>query len=486
MSTITSPSIPESPHRNGVDADLPHTNCNEVELARWQSTKRFYYRELIRLLRNHIPEGARVLQVGCGMGDLLAGVEPGYGLGIEHNESVVQGARERYPDLTFTLGQPESFELDSAPFDFVIIGDAISQMHDVQACLERVRKYCKPSTRVLICNVQGCWEPVLRMLGALRLRRKTTNQNWLSTTDVMNLLRLADFEVVAQNPEMILPVYVPGLTELCNRFFAHVWPTQHLSLMHVLVARPTSPPKGTDDLTCSVIIPTLNEKGNIEAAVRRTPKMGKHTELIFVEGGSTDGTEQEILRVMKAYSERDIKLVYQGTERGKGVAVRKGFAEASGDVLMILDSDLTVVPEDLPKFFNCIVQGKGEFVNGTRLVYPMEKQAMRTLNKIGNWFFSVLFSWLLRQRFRDTLCGTKVLLKSQYEVIAKNRSYFGKFDPFGDFDLIFGASKANLKIIEIPVRYRARTYGDTEIQRFRHGLLLLKMSLLAFWKLRLR
>jgi glycosyltransferase involved in cell wall biosynthesis len=180
-----------------------------------------------------------------------------------------------------------------------------------------------------------------------------------------------------------------------------------------------------------------------------------------------------------------ITLLHQGDGIGKGDAVRKGFAAATGDVLMILDADLTVPPEDLPKFFEALTSGKGEFINGTRLVYPMERQAMRTLNHLGNKFFSLAFTWLLEQRFRDTLCGTKVLFRRDYERIAANRHYFGDFDPFGDFDLIFGASRLNLRIVEVPVRYRERTYGVTNISRFRHGWLLLRMCLVAFRKLKL-
>ena len=114
----------------------------------------------------------------------------------------------------------------------------------------------------------------------------------------------------------------------------------------------------------------------------------------------------------------------------------------------------------------------------------MEEKAMRFLNLLGNKFFSLMFSWLLDQRFKDTLCGTKVLFKSDYEQLKKGRKFFGEFDPFGDFDLIFGASKLNLKLVEIPIRYKERTYGMTNIRRFRHGLLLFKMCFFAFKKIK--
>ena len=304
--------------------------------------------------------------------------------------------------------------------------------------------------------------------------------------DVTNLLELADFEVIRQSAEMLAPKYVPLLSTFLNRFLCRFWPMTHLPLVTLFVARPRMAPPQGRDLSCSVIVPTHNERGNIAAVIDRTPQLGSGTEIVFVDGGSTDGTAKEIERQMTRRPDRRICVIDQGDGRGKGDAVRKGFAAATGEVLMILDADLTVPPEDLPKFFEVIAAGRGEFINGTRLVYPLEEKAMRFLNKCGNKFFSVAFSWLLNQRFRDTLCGTKVLLRSSYERIARGRAYFGDFDPFGDFDLIFGAARANLKILEIPVRYAARTYGDTSISRFRDGWLLLKMTWVAFRKLKLR
>jgi glycosyltransferase involved in cell wall biosynthesis len=202
--------------------------------------------------------------------------------------------------------------------------------------------------------------------------------------------------------------------------------------------------------------------------------MGRGTELIFVEGHSRDDTYAAIEREMAAYPERRCRLFKQ-TGVGKGDAVRLGFSQASGDILMILDADLTVPPEDLPRFYEILRSGKGEFANGVRLVYPMEEQAMRFLNLVGNKFFGLAFSWLLGQTIRDSLCGTKVLWKADYDRIAANRAYFGDFDPFGDFDLLFGAAKHNLKIVDVPIRYRQRTYGTTNIHRWKHGWLLLRM-----------
>ena len=277
--------------------------------------------------------------------------------------------------------------------------------------------------------------------------------------------------------EILFPAPVPGLRQLADRYLVKLWPIRYLALTNFVLARPAPRPSVTQPRV-SVIVPARNEAGNIPAILRRVPQMGAGTELVLVEGHSRDRTYEVIGEEIAAHPELDCK-VYRQEGSGKGEAVRLGFAKATGDVLMILDADLTVRPEDLPRFLEALTSGYGEFVNGVRLVYPMEDEAMRFFNFLGNKFFSLAFSWLLGQPIKDTLCGTKVLRRSAYERIASKRSYFGDFDPFGDFDLIFGAAKLGLKIVDLPVRYQARTYGETNIQRWRHGLLLLRMVAFA-------
>jgi glycosyltransferase involved in cell wall biosynthesis len=309
------------------------------------------------------------------------------------------------------------------------------------------------------------------------------HQNWLSIEDINNLLFLTKYQVVKNDWRMLLPKRIPFLSNFINRYIAPLPLIRRLCLCEYIVARPLYLEK-KENYSTTVLVPCKNEKGNIENAVKRLPPFGSHQEIIFVDGHSKDGTPDEIKRVIDAYPDKDIKFFFQdGT--GKGDAVRKGFSEANGDILMILDADLTVPPEELPKFFRALAEDHGEFINGCRLVYPMENQAMRLLNYFGNKFFGLVFTWLLNQRIKDTLCGTKVLSRFSYEQIAANRSYFGEFDPFGDFDLLFGASKLNLAIVEVPIRYRAREYGETQIHRFSHGFLLIKMCLFAAKKLKM-
>jgi glycosyltransferase involved in cell wall biosynthesis len=323
------------------------------------------------------------------------------------------------------------------------------------------------------------WEQPLAIAQWLGLGKPELYQNWLTVQDVVGLLELADFEVIRHWEEILWPLPTPLLATLANRYLVKLCPFKLFALTNFIVAklRPQRLPQGQEQLV-SVIIPARNEAGNIPAIFERIPKLGRETELVFIEGHSTDDTYAAIAKAIADHPERRCQL-FQQAGSGKGDAVRLGFAHANGDVLMILDADLTVPPEDLPRFYEVLRSGKGEFVNGVRLIYPMEKEAMRFFNLVGNKFFSLAFSWMLGQPIKDTLCGTKALWRSDYERIRANRSYFGDFDPFGDFDLLFGAAKLNLKIVEIPVRYRERTYGATNIQRWKHGWLLLKMVLFA-------
>lgn len=367
--------------------------------------------------------------------------------------------------------------------DFVLLNGNLHFERDVQSYLVALRERLTRQTRVVVIYYSALWRPFLLLATRLGWRKKTPEVNWLAPGDVENFLRLSDLEIVRHEPKVLLPVYVPLLSGMVNRYLAPLPLLRSFCLVNVVVARPVPAPL-LPPPSVSVIVPARNEAGNIAEIVRRLPTMGPDDELIFIEGGSRDDTWQTIQEVHEAQSGPTRILIGQQDGKGKGDAVRKGFGLASKDILMILDADITVPPEDLPKFYRAIVDGKGEFINGSRLVYPMEKRAMRFLNMIGNKFFAAAFSFVLGQRFKDTLCGTKVITRENYLRLAANRGYFGEFDPFGDFDLIFGAARMGLKIVEVPIVYRERTYGETNISRWRHGALLIAM--LAFAARRLK
>jgi hypothetical protein len=359
----------------------------------------------------------------------------------------------------------------------------LNDLWDVQRTLQQVALVTRPSTRLIINSYSRVWELPRRIAESVGIARRMLPQNWLTADDVINLLYLADFEVIRSSTEMLCPIRVPLAGAFLNRYVGRLWPFSSFGIANLLIARPRPQPTLVRDPVVSVIVPARNEAGNIPNIFDRVPEMGAGTELIFVEGNSTDDTYAAVENEIARRPVQRAKLFKQ-PGKGKGDAVRVGFREASGDLLMILDADLTVPPEDLPRFYEAWRSGKAEFVNGVRLVYPMEEKAMRFFNFLGNKFFSLAFSWLLNQSIKDTLCGTKVLSKRDYEMIAANRAYFGEIDPFGDFDLIFGAARYNLKIVDLPVRYAERTYGETNIQRWSHGWLLLRMIRLAMRRLK--
>jgi len=439
---------------------------------------RFYRQLLARYYRNLIPTDASVLEIGCGSGHLLERLPNRDVVGLDISAKRIVAARLRVPRGQFHVMAGENLKLDRK-FDVVVLSETLNFAADVQKILENVHAVSHPRTRLVLNFHSGLWRPLLGLATSLGLRAEHPPCNWLSSTDMRNMLGLAGWDVVKQQGRLLMTGPCLGVEKLVNRFIAPF--LSQLALTVFQVARPVLTP--LQGKTVSVAIPARNEAGNIEAAVRRIPRLGKRTEIIFIEGNSTDHTWAEMERVRRAYPDLDIKVMRQ-SGRGKGNAVREAFDAARGEILMILDADLTMPPEELTKFYDVLVSGRADFANGVRLVYPMEGKAMRFCNFVANKFFGVAFSWALGQPIKDTLCGTKVLFKEDYDRIAANRAHFGDFDPFGDFDLLFGANHLHLKIADIPIRYRDRTYGETNIQRWSHGLLLLRMLSLAVMKIK--
>ena len=441
---------------------------------------RSYRRLLAHYYNLLIPTDASVLEIGCGDGELLVHLHAARKSGVDLSAHQLARARARLPESTFHQQAGESLCLPGQTFDYIIVSETLNFAADAQRLLERIHSVSTPQTRLLVNCHNNLWHPLFQAATWLGLQSRQPRSSWLSRHDVSGLLALAGWEPVKWQARLLWPLRTPLLAPLLNRWIAPLAPWACCAIF--TIARP-NPTPAEKPLGVSVLVPARNEAGNIEAAVQRTPQMGAWTELIFVEGNSTDHTWAEIQRVKAAHPDRRIKILQQ-PGKGKGDAVRAGYAVAEGDILMILDADLTMPPEELPKFYHAIASGRAEFANGCRLVYPMEKQAMQFANMIANHCFGHLFSWILGQRVKDTLCGTKVLRREHYLKIAANRAYFGDFDPFGDFDLLFGADKLNLKIVDIPIRYRDRTYGTTNISRWRHGVLLLRIVLFAARKLR--
>jgi len=442
-----------------------------------------YKRTLWQLLGTIVPRGSSVLQIGCGTGDVLASLAPREGVGIEPSPALAAEARTRHPDLKIVEDSIESFSTDRR-FDYIVLSDVLIDCYDVDEMLKCVHASADEGTRIIVTQYSQLWRPVLKALRLLGLARPRFGSTWFSPADLRSALHRCGFEVVSESPEILLPIPIPLLTMIANRFLARLPILRIFCLHHAIVGRKI-PRQSHERPSVTVLVPARNESGNVPRLMSEIPQMGSFTEVLFVEGNSTDDTWEVLQKAVAERADPMVRLIKQ-PGRGKGDAVRAGFAEARGDILMILDADLTVPAEMLPRFYDAVASGSAEFANGTRLVYRMDDRAMQFLNLLANHFFAHAFTYVIGQPVRDTLCGTKVLRRTTYERIAANRSYFGDFDPFGDFDLLFGAARLYAKIADVPIRYRERVYGETNIQRFRHGLLLFRMLGIGALKLKFR
>ena len=456
--------------------------------VKYRQTKHYYWDSITEYCNFFVQPDSSVLEIGCGTGELIAQINGNYKTGIDFSETMIDEAKRQFPAIEFVCMPAEEIKLEKK-YDVIILSNLVGYLLDIQHVFEELKKVCHEETKIIITYYNIFWEPLIKFAEFIGIKKNGPKQSWLSTKDLANLLYLSGFETYKQNSSMIFPFYVPLLSGFLNKFISRLPVFNWFALNQYTFAQPVlniDDKESNKKYSTTVLIPARNESGNIENAILRLPDFGKHIEIIFVEGNSTDDTWEKIQEIQAKYkSTHDIKIIQQ-PGKGKGDAVRAGYAIATGDILMILDADLTVPPEQLPKFYNAIAQNKGGFINGTRLIYPMEKNAMRFLNTLGNKFFSLAFSWLLEQPVKDTLCGTKVMFRKDYLKLVANRHYFGNFDPFGDFDLLFGAFKLNLKIIDMPIRYQERVYGDTNISRFKHGLLLLKMWWFALFKIKFK
>ena len=447
--------------------------------------QRGFHAQIFQKLGHHIRPGARVLEWGCGRGGLLKALQPSRGLGIDLSSKMVEQAKTQNASDTieFREGDLHCDRVDEE-FDAIVLDYLSGYLGDIQQCLENVRASCHPRTRVYITSLNNLWKPFFWLGQKMGFVLKQPPSNWLTTDDLVNLLELSDFEVVKKSSEQLCPFNIPLVSTFFNRFVSRLPFFRHMGVSLFIVARPVMKPRIQSEFSCSVILPARNESGHIKPALDRIPQLGHKTELIIVEGNSTDDTWDVIEKEVAAY-EGPLEVSYMKQPgKGKWDAVFAGFAKARGDVIVIQDGDLTAPPEDLPKFYDAVASGRAEFANGSRLVYPMESEAMRPLNFCGNKFFALALSFVIDRPIKDSLCGTKMMLREDYVRLLKRIEEFGEFDPYGDFNLIFGSSLLDLEIRDVPVRYRDRAYGDTNISRFSGAALLLRMTWFGLRKLR--
>lgn len=431
------------------------------------SRHRVYYDDRVRWLRAIVPAHASVIDLGCGIGSVLSRLPNQEKVGVDLSPAMIDIARQR--DVTSTYVTDNVEELTArGTYDYVLLLDTIHYLSDVGSALRSIRnQLCHERTRIVITHYNFLWAPVFLLGQFLGWKTKFPEQNWLSRSAILNLLHIEGFEAVQVGERVICPLSIPFVEPLCNRILASLPILRALCLVRVIVARPVWPER--HEYTVTVLSAVRNEKGNIQRIVESMPAMGRSTELLFVEGHSTDGTWEEIQRVLASYSGvlRIRALKQDGV--GKANALHSGAAASSGEMIVVYDGDYTVDPQELPQLYEVLADGRCEFVNASRLVYPMQQGAMRLLNLFGNALFSMMFSWLFQQKLVDTLSPVKAFFRRDY------RRMDTRFDPFGDFDFFLGAARQQLLMREVPVHYLSRVYGTTKLRPFHHGWILLRL-----------
>lgn len=467
---------------NVLEAHFDWTALNDAKARKVQSG---FHEQLLSIHRHHIPENSRILEWGCGAGRLLSGLRPSRGLGIDLSPAMTARAKAEVGDANceFQTGDIHN-RIVEEKFDYIVLNYLTGYLDDIQHCFENLLHAAEARTRLHITTLNTPWLFPLGLAEKAGAVMKQPPSNWISRKDIENLLELSGWEVVHWRTEQLCPFQVPLVSALFNRFLVRLPWLRHYGITLSIVARPKRRPPIAGPVSCSVVVPARNEAGNIRAALERIPVLGQQTEIIFVEGHSSDDTWSVIEQETARYTGPHLVKALRQPGKGKWDAVRAGFAAASGEVLVIQDADLTAPPEALSKFYEAVAGGSAEFANGSRLVYPMEAKAMRFLNLLGNHFFANALSFLLGQSIKDSLCGTKMMMREDYERAMRRIEVFGDFDPFGDFNLLFGAALLNLKIRDIPVRYKDRQYGQTNISRFRHGLILARMTIFGLRRIR--
>ena len=428
----------------------------------------YFYRYRRKILRRIIPPHKKILDIGCGGGDNLANLTPSRGLGLDISSHMVHLAKSRHPELEFICKDIDTYSPEEGDWEYLLAINLLLEVPDINLTLNRIHHIMSEETRLVILNHSANWEFLFRIYTFFQKWNKRINQNWLNRRDYENLFNNCGFQVIKKTKALLVPINIPILSNIINWLFHQIPFIRRFGLLDIYTLKKRIPRERLPDFSVSVIVPCKNESENIPAIIPRMPGMGRFTEIVFVDDLSTDDTHKCMQEQKEKFPDVPVKIV-DGSGLGKGAACRKGFEAATGDILMILDADLTVPPEVLPDFFEIIQAGHAEFVNGSRQVYQLEEDSMRMANCIGNGFFAYLFSFLMGFRVNDTLCGTKVFFRKHYPLILESREFFATNDVWGDFDLLFAASRHNLMYTEHPVHYFPRTYGETKMGRRLHN-----------------
>lgn len=451
-----------------------HFDSIAEDYPRWRRMNAYYNDQLVHWCRSRVPPGRRILDFGCGRGSVLSALEPSQGTGIDLSGEMIRYAKTDHPRLDFERTPIEEFRPRSE-YDAVLCVNTLEYTWDVGAVLDKIHSVLRDNGRVLIATGNPLWSRIFRWASSWGLRMPECTRLFLTNKDLENLLSLHGFDVADSRMALPVPKLIPVLGPLLNWLVPRLPLVSYLLCSTQLITARKVPPV-RKDYSVSIVVPCHNEAGNVERCVRETGKLGLRTELIFVDDGSTDGTAQAIRPELNP--ELEVKVLRYEPNRGKSFAVQTGFAAATGDILMVLDADLTTHPSELRPLYEAFASGRAEFVNCTRFIYPGEQRSMHLANYIGNKFFAILVSLVMEARVSDTLCGTKAMFRWDYRHMTMGR------DPWGDYDFLFGAAQQRLVIRELPVHYRERRAGQSKMKTLRHALNLFRMCWHGFWQVK--
>lgn len=370
--------------------------------------------------------------------------------------------------------------------NLTILNGTLNYHSDIQDLFYNLYKSMNRRDRIVSICYNSYFSWLYKIATVLKLRTKKQQTSFFTENDIENFCKLTNFEIVKTKYALLIPFWIPIVSTLINKIASLLPIIRNFSLVSIYMMRPVK--KYEHNPKLSVVIPARNEEENLVTIIDEIQKMEDiPLEIIFVEGHSQDKTWDVIQNNLTKYKDKPLLDVkgFQQTGVGKNDAVKLGFENCTGEVITILDADKTVDPAELYKFYTAYRDGKGDFINGCRLVYPMETEAMRFLNLLGNAFFAKTVGHVSSLNISDSLCGTKMMAKKDHDRLIEWRKDFGDIDPFGDFDLLLFAGVVGLGSVDISIRYRSRTYGSTQISRFIHGFKLLQIVVYSFFKVKI-
>src|SRR3989338_2088423 len=440
----------------------------------WRNKNLYYHNEITRFYKDIIPKNKNILEVGSADGYLLNELCPNRGVGVDISAQMIDIARKKFPHLNFVNSSIENYSYVHS-FDYIVLSNILEFVSDLYIFFSAMASKASPKTKMIITSINPLWEPAMKLATRLKMRIPVQMKNFVTSKDIENMLNISGWEVIESNYRMFSPVKIPLISFFLNKLIPRLPVLKNLCIIQFIIAKPKQLFTIDHSLSCSVIIPCHNEEGNIEECIDRIPSLGSFTEVVVVDDGSNDKTATLVKNIQSG--KKRVRLISYTPNKGKGHAVKTGFESATGDILIILDADMAVLPEELSKFYMVLASSQAEFINGTRMLYDMAPGAMKFINYLGNKIFGIILSFIIGQRNTDTLCGTKAFYNSDYMNFKMRRC------PWGDFDLLFEAARMKLKTVEMPVHYFPRREGRSKMKAFKHGLMLLKMCWYGFWYL---